>query len=634
MLENPFLYSLAVTLVHFIWQGCLVALFLKVALTFISSKKPQTRYALATVAMLVNLLLPLATFLFVYQVDFERLSNSHEIIGTLIKNIGAGNEGDFSASIIEYLPFISLAWLVSICYLTIKLFFDIHFVNYLTKVDVFTAEPPLATRFVQLAEQMQLHKMPKLLISLKAEIPMAVGWLKPVVLLPVTMISGLSAAQLEMLLLHELAHIKRHDYIVNFLQTIIEILLFFHPAVHWVSTQMRNEREFCSDDIAVHHCCKPIAYARTLTETAALCQKNSNHSGHSIPQMALAASGGDLKQRVIRLVDSHCTSNNDLGKWFAGVFLFLSLLIISSKQILNVPAMEDNFAYLPFYSNPKMAPTLLGINNTGIDLSQTPIAQQLLNNRNKVPLGIEKNITAELKEVNKVALFNKSDNTNTAPIIAKKQPQIIEKPKAQAQVNNITVKTLALVDQKQQEPVSSNITKIKLNNLVPLAKTKPKAKTVKAAQLKSVQKPSLLNGIATHSNDVLEQFKSPKNPYAGQIAELSQPVINKIKTKKMENLATEHQAFVNKSARVISAYSPKYPTIAKRKKLELEILVHFNIDTNGFVSNIEFAQQGKTSYFRRSIRTAMKKWRFEPAQVNGKAVESRMSRIFSFSLAD
>jgi len=79
-----------------------------------------------------------------------------------------------------------------------------------------------------LVKQIHLTITPKLLISLKVDVPMAIGWLKPVVLLPANMITGLNSAQLEMLILHELAHIRRHDYLVNFLQTLVEILLFFH----------------------------------------------------------------------------------------------------------------------------------------------------------------------------------------------------------------------------------------------------------------------------------------------------------------------------------------------------------------------------------------------------------------------
>ncbi len=85
---------------------------------------------------------------------------------------------------------------------------------------------------------------------------------------------------------------------------------------------MRNEREYCSDDIAVQHCGNAIAYAHTLADTASLCTKTHNHT---IPNMAMAASGGDLKQRVIRLVDHHCAPSNNISKWFASATIIFFL---------------------------------------------------------------------------------------------------------------------------------------------------------------------------------------------------------------------------------------------------------------------------------------------------------------------
>jgi len=639
MLENPFLYSLAITLVHFIWQGCLVALSLKILLTFVSPQKTQIRYTLATIAMLINLLLPIATFLVVYHVDLKELTNSHTMITTLVKNINFTNETDFSATFIEYLPFVSIAWLASISYLTVKLVFDVRFVNQLTKVGIISTEKQLTSRFMQLAQEMELTTMPRLLISLKAEIPMAVGWLKPVVLLPASMISGLSAMQLEMLILHELAHIKRHDYLVNFIQTVVEILLFFHPAVRWVSTQMRNEREFCSDDIAVHHCCKPIAYARTLTETAALCQKNAHNGNHSIPQMALAASGGDLKQRVIRIVDSHCTTNNDLGRWFASIFLFLSLLLISTRQFFTLPVLEENFTYLPFHSKQQPNFTQQSSNNERVDLSQTPIAQHLFNRNNDIN-DISK-VSLSLDEASALKHQKYSTETSIIKPIFTEDKKFTRPDKFKVQLNKLRPTEVTKAKPIKTKPVivlnqanEDNSAKHAFDrgnsieqNLIE-KKEKPAVKTVK-------------NDTFTKKDDVdtdvFEKFKTPINPYSKQIEELSQSSTlssSNLQAEISTTSETETKLVISKPAQLISSFSPKYPALAKRKKLELEVLVHFDVDTNGYISNIEFDQQGKTNYFRRSIKSALHKWRFEPAKVNGKAVESTMSKIFSFSLAN
>ena len=94
--------------------------------------------------------------------------------------------------------------------------------------------------------------------------PTVVGWLRPVILLPVSVITGLPATHLDAVLAHELAHVQRHDYLVNALQTIIETLLFYHPAVWWCSRQIRIEREHCCDDLVVEACRDRVAHGGRL----------------------------------------------------------------------------------------------------------------------------------------------------------------------------------------------------------------------------------------------------------------------------------------------------------------------------------------------------------------------------------
>ena len=123
--------------------------------------------------------------------------------------------------------------------------------------------------------------------------PTAIGWLQPVILLPASAMTGLSIPQLEAILAHELAHIRRHDYLVNVLQCIVETLLFYHPAVWWVSRKIREEREACCDELAVTLCPDPLVYARALLEMEQL-----RVAG---PRLALAANGGLLMNRIQRL---------------------------------------------------------------------------------------------------------------------------------------------------------------------------------------------------------------------------------------------------------------------------------------------------------------------------------------------
>jgi beta-lactamase regulating signal transducer with metallopeptidase domain len=122
--------------------------------------------------------------------------------------------------------------------------------------------------------------------------PATIGWIKPVILLPPVLITGLSSAQLEAIIAHELAHIRRHDYAVNLLQMVVETVLFYHPAVWWMSRQIRIERELCCDDAAVRATGSPAACAHALAAVAR----------HAVTAAALAAGGPSLPYRVRRLL--------------------------------------------------------------------------------------------------------------------------------------------------------------------------------------------------------------------------------------------------------------------------------------------------------------------------------------------
>ena len=132
----------------------------------------------------------------------------------------------------------------------------------------------------RLAERLALRRFVDVVESAGVAVPILVGWLKPVIVLPTSVISGFSPEQVEALIVHELAHIRRHDYLVNLLQAAVETVLFYHPAVWWVSGRIRAEREHCCDDLAVTICDR-LVYAR-----------HSGSGGADAAGLAMAASTG------------------------------------------------------------------------------------------------------------------------------------------------------------------------------------------------------------------------------------------------------------------------------------------------------------------------------------------------------
>jgi len=731
LFNNPFLYSLSLTLVHFLWQGLLVGLILKSVLLIITKNKSKLRYGLATFAMLSNAILAIFTFAIVYPEASSGIkSNLNPIpLASLVDELTQQNVmltyQELIPSILAYsLPYLSLFWLTTVVVLACKLLIEIRNVNNLPLHASVSPSSDLLARFDELAKQIKLPSTPKLLISLKADVPMAIGWLKPVVLLPATMVTGLTSAQLEMLILHELAHIRRHDYLVNFLQTLIELLFFFHPSVHWIGKQMRNEREYCSDDIAVQHCGDAIAYAHTLTDTASLCVSKCTKSNfQTIPTMAMAASGGDLKERVLRLVDHHCAPSNDTSKWLAAISLLTALILLSINQLLTMPFTNHLSNEFPWQESRQLNKGIVQ-STSGLDQVQKFSSEEgfipLANNSIAIQLLSRK---GALAQNSLVEVFDSKTNqelkTHTlltpilSPIVfdtgALKTKVIIDEPySSKVVLQSSPVTTLNRTRSKliehtlqtsnnplnskgvklaNQEPKQNNSTLKAVNPTILSIKTEQnqKQKTVIASLPLAEENPSTTSrtidvftlnndkpviskvdksiekqSIESTQIDLLanvppkksvgfineEKNKSPINSIQSYVQELNefelendQNTVFRTLNSPIDIISTEDELQLNvqesiKSidAILLNSASPIYPNLAKRRGIEMEVKVHFTIDRNGKVKDINFEQQNKITYFKSAIRSAIRKWRFTPATKNNDIIESKMSKIFSFSL--
>ena len=149
-------------------------------------------------------------------------------------------------------------------------------------------------RLDQLSARLRVTKSVALLETCFAEAPVVIGCLRPVILFPVGLLAGMPASQIEAILLHELAHIRRRDYLANLLQTVVEGFLFYHPAVWWISSVIRTERENCCDDLVVAINGNAHEYATALTAL--------EETRWAANQAALAATGGVLMKRIRRLL--------------------------------------------------------------------------------------------------------------------------------------------------------------------------------------------------------------------------------------------------------------------------------------------------------------------------------------------
>jgi GWxTD domain-containing protein len=297
------IHALGWTLVHFCWQGAIVALLLWCALTLLRGGRPQLRYGAACCALVLMLLLPVMTFVRIVMTGASFESAKEHFTAGWIPAFGLPNGqsgpiepwmGHAARVLDQAMPWILSLWLAGVVLFLLRLNVGLIATARLRSEATLPLPEELHALFRRLCESLAITRTVRLIGSAVAQTPMVAGWLRPVVLIPVGCLTGLSMGQIEAILAHELAHIRRHDYLVSVLQTIVEALLFYHPAVWWVSKQLRKEREYCCDDLAVRVGGNTLDYAKALS----LLEENRS----SVYITALGANGGVLTMRIKRLL--------------------------------------------------------------------------------------------------------------------------------------------------------------------------------------------------------------------------------------------------------------------------------------------------------------------------------------------
>ena len=301
--NHPSAHALAWSLVHFAWQGSAIGL---VALTLLrfSRLSASARYGVGVVALAIMMLAPVATFGMLAGRSAAsggaKMAVPTEAAHAALPIARAGvnrdqplssSRGRGALSPVTITALLAM-WATGVAVLGARLLGGWIVARRWTRRVVGPASAEIQVMAARVAERLALDRVARVYESAAAGVPMVVGWVRPVILLPAAAMSGLAPAQLEALLAHELAHVRRHDYLVNLLQSVVETLLFYHPAVWWVSREVREAREHCCDDLAIAACGDRIAYASALTELATMMK----------PRLALAATDGSLTARVRRIL--------------------------------------------------------------------------------------------------------------------------------------------------------------------------------------------------------------------------------------------------------------------------------------------------------------------------------------------
>ena len=316
------------TLVHFLWQGAALAALLWFAL--IAIRSASGRYVASVIVLVLMLAAPVFTFVSLAsqtgEMDNSHTRLVHSISTSAVTATPVQSQAARSSAGMNITPLLVEGWLIGVVALSLRSAGGLLLLGRLRRQNARAIRASLKDACLALQQRMGLRRAVEYCESHEIDAPAVIGWLRPVVLLPVSALTGLSQEQLEAVIAHELAHIRRMDAFVNLFQIFVESVLFYHPAVWWVSRRIRVEREHCCDDSAIAVCGDRLEYARALTLMEA---------SRAVPRIALAANGGSLTARVKRLLGVE-TFHGTRALGFAVGLMCLGVALLASTALLDI----------------------------------------------------------------------------------------------------------------------------------------------------------------------------------------------------------------------------------------------------------------------------------------------------------
>ncbi|HEX8368229.1 MAG TPA: M56 family metallopeptidase [Pyrinomonadaceae bacterium] len=371
LINSKLIENLGWTLLHSVWQIALLALILFLLLRVLQKFSANARYLVSVFALALALVLPIVTFVGLNEnssSNFFRPENPSEPDAarfdpnfqpeknlplpakaeTTQTNANGKNVFDsienlqnfFNKSFSDVLPFVVGLWFFGAAFFALRLTGGVWQLHLYKTREISAPAGEWQERFAALCEKLKIRPSVKFLQSNLIQTPIVVGWLKPVILVPASVFLQISAKELETVIAHELVHIRRRDALVNFAQSIIEALFFYHPCVWWMSSVLRREREFATDEAVIKilensH----IIYASALANL----EEIRLLTNQKLPPFSTAAvKGGNLMQRITKILqkntETHAKANS---AWSAGLALVLISAFFLAVFSFNQPAFVN-----------------------------------------------------------------------------------------------------------------------------------------------------------------------------------------------------------------------------------------------------------------------------------------------------
>jgi beta-lactamase regulating signal transducer with metallopeptidase domain len=432
LISNEMMQALCWTLLHSLWQGLVLAIIAALIIMITRKSAPALRYNLLSVLFI--LFIVATAFTFIQQINITNsgqpetvwkapvtgsVSNTYIIPG--YTSVSEAAQPGLAENIVQYFnehaSLIVAIWFILFLAKLLRILSNIGYVQRIRHYK--TSEPPpyWKQRIMEMAKDLRVRRSIQLLESAIIRVPVVVGLLKPVILLPLGILSNLPPEQVEAVLLHELAHIRRKDYLVNLLQSFAEVVYFFNPAVLWISSLIRQERENCCDDVAISQLKNKKQFIHALVAF----QEYAMHPSNNNTAIAFAGRKNYLLNRVKRIIYNENKKLNAMEKGF----FILSIVAISLVGLVSMkqsPAeqKESSFSILPV-TNPSDAVPDPHMERT--DTVPAPVEFKDLNAiTNKDENGETRTITATVKNGKKYKLVMKNDNSLELFVNDKKIP--------------------------------------------------------------------------------------------------------------------------------------------------------------------------------------------------------------------
>jgi len=395
LMESPWMDRVGWTLVHSAWQTAVIAAVYALLSFALPGRSANARYLIGCLALTAMVVVPAVTFLLDPVASHGRIATASSspqmesiplarpaaplIVestapadANLTRDRGESNNPQTivdiePASALDHetsqpritspnpwrqrlqsaLPMITATWLLGVVLLSLRPAFGLWTVRRLRRRGLAQLPDEIRRLGERLTQQLHVRSAVQFVESALVCVPTVIGYFRPVILLPASAVTGLTRDELELVLAHELAHIRRHDYLVNLCQTAIESLLFYHPAMWWVSIQLHRERENCCDDVAVALCGNRGTYVRALW---------AMENQRTAASPALAATGGSLLARVRRLVSDRPATPmfGGAGAWFA---IALIVTIGVGSALVAAGAQDSSQSTGQRIANPPSAAT-------------------------------------------------------------------------------------------------------------------------------------------------------------------------------------------------------------------------------------------------------------------------------------